>query len=192
MVAMSIIRTVSENEATGDVAAIYAEDIEDVGYVPSHTKVMALNPEAYRAFEALARSIARPLGMRRYELVTLAAAEAIGSDTCRFAHALKSLRYMEPGEVLAVITDYRSAGLSDAEVAMMDFAARLSRDSSAMTDGDSQRLRDVGFSDREIVDIALAAGMRNFFSRTLHSLAVDVDVPPGLTDDLLQALGPHR
>jgi len=189
MVAMSIIRTISEDEATGDVAEIYAEDVEDLGYVPSHTRVMALNPEAYRAFEALARSIARPLGIRRYELVTLAAAEAIGSDACRFAHARKSLQYMEADEVLRVVTDYRHAGLTDAEVAMMDFAAALSRDSSTMTDADSQRLRDNGFSDREILDIALAAGMRNFFSRTLHSLAVEVDVPPGLTPELVEALG---
>ena len=188
MVAMSIIRTISQDEATGDIAEIYAEDVEDLGYVPAHTKVMALNPEAYRAFESLARSIARPLGLRRYELVTLAAAEAIGSDACRFAHARKSLKLMSADEVLRVVTDYRRAGLTDAEVAMMDFAAALSGDSAAMTDADSQRLRDHGFTDREILDIALAAGMRNFFSRTLHSLAVEVDVPPGLTDELVEAL----
>ena len=190
MVAMSIIRTVPENEASGVIAEIYAEDVEDLGYVPSHTKVMALNPEAYRAFEKLASSIARPLGIRRYELVTLAAAEAIGSDACRFAHARKSLKYMDADEVLRVVTDYRNAGLTDAEVAMMDFAATLSRDSRGMTDADSRRLREHGFSDREIVDIALAAGMRNFFSRTLHALAVDVDVPPGLTEEIIEALGP--
>lgn len=87
-----------------------------------------------------------------------------------------------------MIRDYRTAGLSEAEVAMMDFAAALSRDSAAMTDADSQRLRDVGLTDREILDIALAAGMRNFFSRTLHALAVEVDVPPGLTPELVGAI----
>jgi len=188
MVVMSIIRTIREDEATGEVAEIYAEDIEDLGYVPMHTKVMALNPEAYRAFESLARSLARPLGLRRYELVTLAAAEAIGSDACRLAHARKSLQIMSSDEVLRVVTDYRRAGLSEAEVAMMDFAAALSADSSSMTDADSQRLRDHGFSDREILNIALAAGMRNFFSRTLHALAVEVDVPPGLGDELIEAI----
>jgi alkylhydroperoxidase family enzyme len=70
----------------------------------------------------------------------------------------------------------------------MDFAAKLSCDSASMTDADSQRLRDVGFTDREIVDIALAASLRNYFSRALHALAVDVDVPPGLTPRLTAAL----
>lgn len=186
---MSIIRTVPESEATGLVADLYAEDLADLGYVPSHSQVMAINPEAVRAFQALAATIAKPLGMRNYELVTLAAAEAIGSDACRLAHSRKSLKYMDAEEVVAVVTDYRSAGLSPAEVAMMDFAARLSADSSTMTDADAEALREHGFSDREIVDIALAAGLRNFYSRALHALAVDVDVPPGVPAGVLAALG---
>ncbi|MDZ4045206.1 MAG: hypothetical protein U1E32_05435, partial [Rhodoglobus sp.] len=167
---MSIIRTVPESEATGLVADLYAEDLADLGYVPSHSQVMAINPEAVRAFQALAATIAKPLGMRNYELVTLAAAEAIGSDACRLAHSRKSLKYMDAEEVVAVVTDYRSAGLSPAEVAMMDFAARLSADSSTMTDADAEALREHGFSDREIVDIALAAGLRNFYSRAARTL----------------------
>jgi hypothetical protein len=57
-----------------------------------------------------------------------------------------------------------------------------------MTDADSQRLRDVGFSDRQIVDITLAAAARNFFSRALLALAVPVDDVPGLTPALVAAL----
>lgn len=185
---MSIIRTTPVGEATGLVAELYAEDVADLGYVPSHTAVMAVNPEAVRAFQQLAVTIAKPLGMRTYELVTLAAAEALGSDACRLAHSRKSLKYMSADEVLRVVADYRSAGLSDAEVAMMDFASRLSTDSASMTDADSRRLRDVGFTDRQIVDITLAAALRNFFSRSLHALAVDVDVPPGLPEGVLDAV----
>ena len=48
-----------------------------------------------------------------------------------------------------------------------------------MTDADSQALRDHGFSDRQIVDIALAAGARNYFSRALQALAVPVEDVPG-------------
>lgn len=185
---MSILRTESESEASGLVAEIYDEDIQDLGYVPSHTRVMALNPEAMRAFENLVRAIARPMNKRRYELVTLAAATAIGSDACRVAHSRKSLKYMDEAEIVSVLQDYRAAGLSEAEVGMMDFAAKLSTDSASMTDADSQRLRDLGFEDREIVDIALAASARNYFSRALQALAVDVDVPPDLSPALRAAL----
>ncbi|WP_125612548.1 hypothetical protein [Specibacter cremeus] len=84
--------------------------------------------------------------------------------------------------------DYHDAGLSEADVAMMEFAQKLSTNAAAMTDADGLRLRDVGFGDREIVDIALAAAARNYLSRVLQALDVDVDVPPGLSGVLRQAL----
>jgi alkylhydroperoxidase family enzyme len=70
----------------------------------------------------------------------------------------------------------------------MRFAEKLSTDASAMTDADSQTLRDVGFTDREIVDIALSAGARNYFSRVLQALAVPVEDVPGLSPELTEAL----
>ena len=57
-----------------------------------------------------------------------------------------------------------------------------------MTEADSLRLRDAGFSDREILDITLAAAVRNYFSRALQALAVELDVPPVLGEQLRDAL----
>ena len=185
---MSIIVTPEPGEATGEVAEIYAEDIADQGYVPAHTRVMAVNPEAYRAWENLIGAIARPMDKRRYELITLAAAGALRSKACRLAHGKKSLQFISEDELVRIARDYHDAGLSAADVAMMEFAEKLSTDSAAMTDADSTTLREHGFTDREIVDIALAAAARNYFSRAIQALAVAVDVPPGLPDSLREAL----
>lgn len=185
---MTILHTASESEVTGVAAELYAEDIHSIGYVPSHTRVMALNAEAVRAFEALIKAAAPGLGMRRYELVTIAAAKAIGSQACLLAHGQKSLKYLDADELERVARDYHHAGLPEAEIAMMDFAQKLSGDSAAMTEQDAAVLREHGFSDREIVDVAIAAGARNFYSRTLHALGVEVDVPPALTPELKDAL----
>jgi uncharacterized peroxidase-related enzyme len=185
---MSIIVTPEPGEATGEVAEIYAEDTASLGYVPNHTRVMAINPEAYRAWENLIGAIARPMDKRRYELITLAAAGALRSKACRLAHGKKSLQYISEDELILIARDYHDAGLSAAEVAMMEFAEKLSIDSAAMTDADSTTLREHGFTDREIVDIALTAAARNYFSRTLHALDVEVDVPPGLSEPLRSAL----
>ena len=185
---MTILSTADESEVTGLAAELYAEDLESLGYVPSHTRAMALNPEAVRAFEALIKSVAPGLGMRRYELVTLAAAGAIGSQACRLAHGQKSLRYIDADELERVARDFRSAGLPAEEVAMMEFAEKLSLDSASMTEQDAAALRDHGFTDREIVDIAMAAAARNFYSRSLHALGVEVDVPSGLSPQLRDAL----
>lgn len=185
---MTTLTTPDEETVTGEAAALYAEDLATLGYVPSHTRVTALNPEAVRAFENLIRAIAPGLGMRRYELVTLAAAGALGSTACRAHHGLKSMHYLELDELERVARDFRNAGLSPAEVAMMEFAEKLSLDSAAMTEADAAELQRHGFTDREIVDIAFAAGARNFYSRTLHALGVDPDIPPTLPAALRDAL----
>ncbi|WP_374010124.1 carboxymuconolactone decarboxylase family protein [Leifsonia sp. LS-T14] len=185
---MSIIRTPEPSEAAGEVAAMYAEDLDDLGYVPEYTRVMSVNPQGYRAFEDLVGAVGATLGKRRYELVTLAAAQALGSEHCRLAHGRKSLQYFDEADLERIARDYHHAPLSDAEVAMMEYAERLSTDSAAMTEDDAARLRAHGFTDREIVDITLAAAARNFFSRAIQALGVRTDVPPDLSDRLRDAL----
>ncbi|MGO4534686.1 carboxymuconolactone decarboxylase family protein [Leifsonia sp. 2MCAF36] len=185
---MSIIQTPDPSEATGDIADIYAKDIADLGYAAEYTRVMSVNPEAYRAFEALVKAIVAQLGKRRYELVTLAAAQALHSEHCRLAHGHKTLALMDETELERIARDYHHAQLSEAEVAMMEYAERVSLDSVHMSDADSMRLRELGFSDREIVDITLAAAVRNYFSRAIQALAVAVEVPPDLSERLRGAL----
>jgi uncharacterized peroxidase-related enzyme len=185
---MTIIRTIPENEAVDEVAAVYAQDLESLGYVPSHTKAMALNPAAYRAFMALIRSVAKPLGLRRYELVTLAAARGTRSQHCRLAHGAKSLKLFDEEQLERIARDYTDAGLTDGEVEMMRYAEQVGRDASSMTDADAQRLRDAGFSDQEIIDITIAASARVYYGSALQALAVEVDTPPTLGQPLRAAL----
>ena len=185
---MSIIHTPDPAEATGSIAEIYAKDEHDLGYVAEYTRVMSANPEAYLAWEQLVKAIVSQLGVRRYELVTLAAAQGVHSEHCRLAHGRKTLKVMDEEQLEPIARDYRQAGLSEAEVAMMEYAERISTDSAAMTDADTLRLRELGFTDREIVDITLAAAARNYFSRAIQALAVQVEVPPGLSDRLRGAL----
>ena len=170
-------------------AAKYAEDLHSDGFVYRHTQAMEIDPEVHALFDAITGSLAGSLGIRTYELATLGAARALGSAHCLLAHGRRSLREEVLDEdTLAALARGDDSGLSAADAAVVRFAARLSTDAAAMTDADSQSLRDVGFSDREIVDIALAAGARNFFSRTLQALAVPVDDVPGLSPALVDAL----
>lgn len=185
---MAILHTIPESSATGATAAIYADDVTDQGFVAAHTKVMALNPEAHAAWEALIGAIAKPLGKRRYELVTLAAARGARSKHCRLAHGRLSLALFDEAQLVRIASDYRDADLSPAEVAMMDFAERVSEDSDRMTDADSLVLREHGFSDRDILDVTLAAAARNYYSRAIQALAVDVEPPTDISDALRDAL----
>ncbi|WP_353712916.1 carboxymuconolactone decarboxylase family protein [Arthrobacter sp. K5] len=185
---MTILKMTPEAEASGLTAEIYDDDRRSLGYVPSHTKAMSLNPEAYMAWESLIKAISSSLGLRRYELVTLAAAQGIGSTHCRLAHGKKMLSMLGEDELIAIARDFHTAGLSEAEVAMMDYALKLSTDAASMTDNDAQKLRDFGFSDREIADITFAAAARNYISRSVLAMGVDLDVPEGVSDELQKAL----
>jgi hypothetical protein len=57
-----------------------------------------------------------------------------------------------------------------------------------MTTADGLRLREHGFSDKEIMDITLAAAARNYLSRSVLALGVELDRPPTLTSALQDAL----
>lgn len=172
-----IIETPDPATATGIVRDHYDSDLADDGRIFAHTRAMAVNPEALQAFEDLVRAIVPSIGARSYELATLAAAKEVGSAHCLLAHARRSLRSsaLTEEEVFAVLTGTDADSLSAADHAVLTFAARLTGDAGSMNDDDTLNLRAAGFSDRQIVDIALAAAARNYFSRALLALAVPVE-----------------
>jgi uncharacterized peroxidase-related enzyme len=135
-----------------------------------------------RAFAAVERSdmldawanllgaIKSRMDTRRYELVTLAAARRLRSSYCALAHGKVLLELGEPVQEIA--RDRNSAALEDVDVAIMDFAERVVEDAASISDGDRQRLRDLGLTDAEITDVAMAAAARCFFSKTLDAMGV--------------------
>ena len=74
---MSYIKEVSEGEAQGRLAEIYQGDSKAHGYVPNYHKVMSLRPEAIEGWRVLQRAIRSKMRLRAFELVTLAAAQAM-------------------------------------------------------------------------------------------------------------------
>jgi AhpD family alkylhydroperoxidase len=81
------IQTIQEAEAEGRLREIYDGDRKSLGYVPNHARVFSLRPEVLEAWRAFQGSIRKNLRLRRYELVTLAAAKALNCRYCLLAHA---------------------------------------------------------------------------------------------------------
>jgi uncharacterized peroxidase-related enzyme len=185
-----IVATPDPATAEGIVAEKYREDLESDGFVFGHTRAMAVNPEAEQAFEALVGAVVPSIGLRTYELATLGAAAALKSGHCLLAHGRRSLRTeaLDEDEVVQIARGDDDGPLAPGDAAVVRFAAKVSTDAAAMTDADSQDLRDHGYSDHQIVDIALAAAARNYFSRALLALAVPLDDVPGLSPRVKEAL----
>jgi uncharacterized peroxidase-related enzyme len=67
------------------------------------------------------------------------------------------------GELMAM--NYRAARLSKRERAMLDFAVKLTVEPSLVGEDERAALREAGFSDRDIWDIAAVAGFFNMSNR---------------------------
>jgi uncharacterized peroxidase-related enzyme len=73
----------------------------------------------------------------------------------------------------AVQADYRSAGLTAREVALLDFAVKLTKEPSGIQRHDLDALRTYGFSDEQLVDAVQCISYFNFINRVLDGLGVD-------------------
>lgn len=173
---MAFIKTISEDEAHGELADMYQKDIESKGYVPNYAKVFSHRPDVMKAWAGLLGSIRQKLDTRQYELVTLAAARALKSSYCMLAHGSILLDdYYDTKQLSEIAKDYNNAKLSDAEVTMMAFAEKIVRDASSVTQQDIDRLKAHGFTDADIFDIAASASARCFFSKLLDALGAQPD-----------------
>lgn len=74
-----------------------------------------------------------------------------------------------------IALDYRTAGLADVDVAVMDLAVRVVDDAASIGDADLQPLRELGLSEADITDVVLAAAARCFVSKTLDGLDARAD-----------------
>ena len=181
---MPFIETISEQDADGDLAAIYEESRAQNGYVQNLARAFSLRPEVLRAWQQLNGAI-KAHDVRRYELATLAAARRLRSSYCSLAHGKVLAEQFFPAYEVARLPQ----GLDEADRAVMELAEKVADDATAVTQADVDRLRALGLSDGEIVDVVLAAAARCFFSKTLDALgaapdAAYADLPPALRDPL--------
>jgi uncharacterized peroxidase-related enzyme len=68
--------------------------------------------------------------------------------------------------------DYTQATLSEADRAMLDYTAKLTRNPAQVTSDDLDRLRQLGFDDRAILQINLIASWFNYINRVADGLGV--------------------
>jgi uncharacterized peroxidase-related enzyme len=93
-----------------------------------------------------------------------------------FAHgAVLRKNFFDTEQLKALIQDHHNAGLSDEEVAVMDFATKVIHEAHHITPADIEPLRKFGLTDEEILDVVLATSARSFFSLTLDALGAQPD-----------------
>jgi uncharacterized peroxidase-related enzyme len=71
--------------------------------------------------------------------------------------------------------DYTAARLSPADRAMLDYAAKLTLTPTAVQEADIQQLRQAGFNDRAILDIAQIVAYYAYVNRIADGLGVTLE-----------------
>jgi uncharacterized peroxidase-related enzyme len=183
------IQTAPPAQADPAQAAAYQTATAQFGFLPNWAMALGGRPSALAGWQQLNAAIRDGMDRRRYELVCIAAAKQVRSTYCAMAHTwmLTDWLNLVPAEQLPqILTDRaNAAGLSDADRAVMGFAEQIARDAHAITEQDVQRLRDLGLSDTDVLDVALAAAARCFFAKVLDAVGAQADRP------ISDALGPE-
>jgi len=173
---MAFIQTIPEQDATGEVRKIYEEDRRTRGYLPNYSLVFSHRPAVKEAWNYLNKAIRSGMDLRRYELITLAAARALRSSYCMLAHGSVLLeKFYKSPQLISIADDPRTSELTPAERAMMAFAEKVVLDATSVTGDDIENLRSYGLTDAEIFDITVTAAARCFFSKTLDALGAEPD-----------------
>jgi uncharacterized peroxidase-related enzyme len=173
---MAFIELIGDDATSGEVLELLDSDRDASGGVPNSTRLFAHRPDVYEAWRALRNAVVGGMDLRRYELATLVAARELRSTYCTAAHgSILADRFLDADTVRRLVEDHRAAGLDEVDVAVMDLAAKVARDATSVTQADIDRLRRLGLSDADVLDVVLAATVRCFFSKTLDALGTPAD-----------------
>jgi uncharacterized peroxidase-related enzyme len=174
---MAFIDTIAAGDAEGEVKEMYLRQQSSWGYVPNYAKVFSHRPEVLARWGRLLAELKRPLGKRRFELVTFAAAHELKNSACALVHGKALREFFEDAQILAIAEGRLDGVLDDAEQAMVTFARQIARDATGVTSAQVESLKQRGLTHAEIFDIAAAAAGRAFFTKLLDALGVTADSP---------------
>jgi uncharacterized peroxidase-related enzyme len=157
-----------EGQAQMRVPEIVAKD----SIVRSHTLLPEVLRHAFSTFGALMNPDL-PLTRRDHELIATVVSASNRCYFCTESH-IEFLRLAALDEEIArtVGRDWRSADLSDAERAMLDYTEKLTLRSASISEDDIHNLRAHGFDDTAILQINLIASWFNYINRAANGLGV--------------------
>ncbi|GAA1596630.1 hypothetical protein GCM10009789_58260 [Kribbella sancticallisti] len=157
------------------------------GHIPNFVTLFAARPDVYDAWKQLNGAIKANMDLRRYELVTLAAATALKSSYCSLAHGqVLADKFYSDTEVAALVVEPPA---DPVDRAVMAFARKVALAADTVTSSDVEDLRALGLSDEDVLDIVLAAAARSFFSKTLDATGTTPDAAfRNLPSSLAEAL----
>ena len=162
------------DEVPDDVKELWAKPLEKLGFIPNVLRVYAIRPRHLRLWNDFYDDLMRGesgLTKAQREMIAVVVSTANRCHYCIVSHtaALRKLTG-DPLLVEQLQTNHAYANVEPKERAMLDFALKLTESSSTCTEADVDALREAGWNDEEIMDIAQVAAMFNFTNRLASGL----------------------
>jgi uncharacterized peroxidase-related enzyme len=156
-------------ELTPAMQAYFDKCTEKLGFVPNVLKAYAFDMPKLEAFVAMYNDLMlAPSGLSKLEreMIAVAVSSQNSCYYCLAAHGA-AVRALSDDPVLGelMVMNYRAARLDRRQRAMLDFAVKLTAEPWTIEEVDRAALRQAGFSDRDIWDIAAVAGFFNMSNR---------------------------
>lgn len=142
---------------------------DKLGMIPNVLQAYAFDIDKLNAFTAMYNDLMLAdsgLSKLEREMIAVVVSSINKCFYCLTAHG-QAVRALSGDPVLGemMVMNYRAADLDARQKAMLDFAEKITEASHKIEESDRQALRDVGFSDRDIWDIAAVAAFYNMSNR---------------------------
>ena len=150
--------------------------VEKLGMVPNVLCAYAFDTDKLNAFTAMYNDLMLAdsgLSKLEREMIAVVVSSINKCFYCLVAHGA-AVRQLSGDPILGemLVMNYRVAPLDNRQRAMLDFAAQMTSASTTIEEPDRQRLREAGFSDRDIWDIANVTGFFNMTNRVASATAM--------------------
>jgi uncharacterized peroxidase-related enzyme len=154
---------------TPAMQAYFDKCTEKLGFIPNVLKAYAFDMPKLEAFVAMYNDLMlAPSGLSKLEreMIAVAVSSQNRCYYCLVAHGA-GVRSLADDPVLGelMVMNYRAARLDRRQRAMLDFAVKLTAKPWEIEEADRSALREAGFTDRDIWDIAAVAGFFNMSNR---------------------------
>src|SRR5450759_1684409 len=151
------------------MTAYFKKCQDRLGFVPNVLLAYAFDMAKLETFVALYNDLMlgdSGLSKLEREMIAVAVSSQNRCYYCLTAHGAAVRQYSrDPLLGEHMVMNYRVARLSKRQRAMLDFAVKLTASPWSVEEGDRERLRRGGFSDRDIWDISVVAGFFNMSNR---------------------------
>lgn len=139
---------------------------ERIGFVPNVARLLAVTPKHFVGWWTYFDDLMRgPSGLSKTqrEMIAVVISAESGCPYCEAAHAAAlRLRTKDPALVDRLASNYRHVELDRPDRVMLDFAVKLTNRPDECGEGDLAQLRDVGFTDEDILHIVEVTAIFNY------------------------------